>query len=106
MSDQSDHILTLLLHAVGPVTFTGQGIVPVTWSELHAYCILSSIVLTPWQAQALIMMSRAYGISHHTAAQAKGSEAPWHKPEKAPLKTQNTQDTLLTGLRGMMKAPS
>jgi hypothetical protein len=48
------------LWSIGPSTFTGMGAAPISYSELLAWQQMSGIDLSPWEAETLRAMSRAY----------------------------------------------
>lgn len=55
----ADFLLPIFLD-VGPTMPSGMGPLPLTYSELDAWSRLTGSILEPWEARALVGMSREY----------------------------------------------
>lgn len=98
---EADELLTRLLYTVGPAAGTGFGLAPISWSELRAWCELTATRLMPWQAEALVLMSRAYASEHSQASKTKGSHSPWTDDKGKEKREESVADTLRSGLRAL-----
>ncbi len=58
--------------------------------------------LQPWQAEALVLMSRAYAGEYSSASSDKPTDAPWADEEAQEKKDAKMQDTIVAGFRGLM----
>lgn len=100
--DDADEVLTGLLYTAGPGAGTGFGLGPLSWSEVRAFRDLTAMPLTPFEAEAIVLMSRAYVSEHNQASRSQGCFSPWTDDEEARQAT--VSDTLRAGLRGMVRA--
>ena len=57
---ECDEVVLSAFIAVGRSSFTGEAHVPITWSEVESYSRMSGAMLTPWEANQVINMSRIY----------------------------------------------
>lgn len=56
----ADTYIVNAFHLLGASSSNGMGITPQSWTEVDAFCNRSSCILDDWQADTLILMSRAY----------------------------------------------
>ena len=73
------HLLDYLFE-VGPVLSGGMGPAPLSNLELAAWCDLTGIPLTPWEARTLRALSRDYLAEMHDA-EDPSRPPPWHSVE-------------------------
>ena len=64
------------LFAVGPVSYSAMGAMPLLWQELTHWQRNSGIDLTPWEAVTLRQLSADYVAESH-AAESTTRPAPW-----------------------------
>ena len=101
---EADDLMTRLLYTVGPGAGTGFGLAPISWSELRAWCELTATRLASWQAEALVLMSRAYAGEYNQASRTKGSHSPWADDKGQEKREESVADTLRSGLRALKAA--
>jgi hypothetical protein len=70
------------LFEVGPVGSTGMGPVAVSFQEIAAWCSLTGVRLTSWEARMLRQLSHEY-LSECHAAEEPLRAAPWRSAELA-----------------------
>lgn len=99
--EESDEWVTSLLYVIGPAVGTGFGFAPISWSEVRAWSELTATRLAPWQAEGLVLMSRAYVGEYSQASHTKGSHSPWTDDEGEEAREASVADTLRSGLRAM-----
>jgi hypothetical protein len=89
--------LTLVFRQNGWFLDYGMGMVPVTFSEVLAWQILSGEVLEYWQVHALVQMSIEYVNERSQGRDQAPRPAPW--PERAAA--DHVSSRLLTGLQAL-----
>lgn len=99
--DESDEWLTSVLYTLGPAVGTGFGLSSISWSEMRAWCELTGTRLASWQAEGLVLMSRAYVGEYNEASRVTGSHAPWTDDEGEEKRQESVADTLRSGLRAL-----
>ena len=77
--EPEDIRLTRLLYTVGPGTATGFGLASISWTDLFSWSRLSHSFVQPWQAEALIKMSKSFSTAYNEAAHSKRSSPPYVK---------------------------
>ncbi len=102
--DEGDEWVTTLLYTVGPAAGTGFGLAPISWSEMRAWTELTATQLASWQAEALVLMSRAYVGEYNEASRTTGSPSPWTDDEGEEKRQESVADTLRSGLRALKRA--
>jgi len=63
LPDTSQQYLLDWFHVTGLAQQTGNGLVPLPWSELKAWCDCTEHPVEPWEMQLLFDMSQQY-VSH------------------------------------------
>lgn len=69
-------MLTRQLYQVGPATPTGFGLTAISWHELAAWAGAMHERLTPFGAECLMLMSRAYTGEYNRASGKEASPQP------------------------------
>jgi len=69
----------------GMCSSNGMGVSAISWSELRNYCELTGTELSPWEAEQVMMMSRAY------TASLRRSDDPLMPP---PFTAEETDDEI------------
>lgn len=64
------------LFQVGPATSTGFGLAPISWQELSAWADAMHEKITPFHAECLMTMSRAYVGEYNKASQNEAAMQP------------------------------
>ena len=101
--DPLDERLTQLLYSFGPgSSVAGFGLSAISWPELKAWVELTKEKVSPWQADALFQMSRAY-CSAFTAAAKEETQPPWGTEEVLEKRKASSADALKSGFRSLMK---
>ena len=94
--------MTKLLYTVGPANGSGFGLVPIPWSEIRAWRELTGSRLLPWQAEALVLMSRAYAGEFNSVGREKGvSTPPWSDEETTEKRKATVGEVFARGLDAM-----
>lgn len=73
-----DHLIGWLME-VGPVSSSGMGAVPVSFSELRAWQAVCAHVVSAWEFQTLHSMSVAY-VGESVKADSHQAPPPWIAP--------------------------
>lgn len=68
------------LYEIGPTAPGGMGPAAISNQEIAAWCGLSGVRLTPWEAKTLRALSREYIAEQHAAADP-ARPAPWAPEE-------------------------
>lgn len=73
-----------VFNEIGPTAPGPAGPAPISFSEIAAWCSLTGVRLTSWQARTLRQLSRDY-IAEHYAAEDPKRPAPWESPEETSV---------------------
>ena len=76
------------LFAVGPVSYSAMGAMPLLWQELTHWQRNAGIDLTPWEAITLRQLSADYVAESH-AAESPTRPAPWLPDDRTSAETRN-----------------
>jgi hypothetical protein len=86
--------LIAYLFEFGPASGNGMGIVPVSGMELAAWQQNTGVELQPWEARALLRLSREY-VAQVQLAEKDGCVAPWEGDDpSAQMVARSLRDTL------------
>ena len=92
-------MLTRQLYQVGPASPTGFGLVSVNWQEIAAWAALMHESLTTFDAECLMLMSRAYA-GEYNATSGKEPTTPPHESDRdTPGPPQEGRRCAAQGLR-------
>lgn len=73
------HVIDYLFE-LGPVTYTGDGISPVSFTEIANWALLTRTPVSSWEAKALRGLSTAF-VRQSVAAKDPKCPSPW-EPER------------------------
>lgn len=76
------------LFAVGPVSYSAMGAMPLLWQELTHWQRNAGIDLTPWEAITLRQLSADYVAEYH-AAESPTRPAPWLPDDRTSADARN-----------------
>ena len=68
------------LWEIGPVTYGGMGMTPLTWRDLQAWQGVTGAMLDPWEAGAVMDLSIAY-VDQHDRSKSATCPPPWVDPD-------------------------
>ena len=89
-----EHVIGYL-QEVGPALNTGQGLVPLTFSEIDAWMRMVGVALTSWEASVLKRLSDEYVAEHHAARK------PQHPQPWTPIQGFD-KEAIAKGMRGIL----
>jgi hypothetical protein len=97
--DMADYLVGYLFE-VGPATSSGNGAVPLSYSEIQAWEQLARVRLAPWEARFLRRLSCEY-VSACREAEKWDCPAPWAPEEVAAEQMNAAGEGLREALRRM-----
>jgi hypothetical protein len=93
-------LLTTVLE-IGPVRSTGMAPAPFGWSDLVDFQRCTAVELQPWEARALVAMSREYAAFMHKA-EKPDCPAPWGDDVTTEQRRQRVAQDLRRAFAGLM----
>jgi hypothetical protein len=105
LPDASADFLIPLFLEVGPTMPSGIGSLPLTYSEIEAWKRSTDRLLEPWEARALVAMSREY-VAFTTEASKPGCPSPMAAlDEMTDEKRRNVANSLKSAFGALMTNP-
>lgn len=90
------HVAGWLLQ-VGPLASGGMAAAPVSWSEISAWAAMTGHRPTPWEADTLMIMSRAY-LAQVQDCNGEAVPAPYARVEVDKAQVSQDLGKLLDGI--------
>lgn len=90
-----DYLIDYLFE-LGPVMYTGDGIAPITFSEIESWALLTSTPVSPFDAKALRFLSASF-VRQANAAKDPKCPSPWEP-------TMPDREVISDGVEAMFKA--
>ena len=91
---QRDEQLTRFLLSVGPATGTGFGMTGISWSELAQWATVMHVTLTPFEAEALHLMSQHYASEFNEVSREKVSTRPFETEDNTATRREQVVSVL------------
>lgn len=96
-----DHIALWLLQ-IGPLASGGMSAAPVAWTEIQAWAAITGYRPTPWEADTLMILSRAY-LAQVQDSNGERVPAPYAPVQENAAQVSQDLGKLLDGLMAEQK---
>jgi len=67
------------LYDIGPMSYSGMGVVPIGWQDIQAWQSVTGLVLQPYEAEAIKTLSLAY-VDQLERSKDANCPCPWIDP--------------------------
>lgn len=88
---EADFYITKCFDLMGLCSYSGMGMTPFTWVDVDAFCNVSGYRLSGWQAEQVVLMSRAYCRMAHEARKLS-CPAPYNQAASDEAALQRNRD--------------